>query len=114
MLWCSPFLFISFYNAHSAGVGLGPASNALTAKFDEEDQIIITGKYNGGMLWPVTSSSSLQSGIWLVITLFTKGSHNKFKVNDDGTISPMGYQHLVLGFQVPGLRDSKHENVTSK
>jgi len=98
---CENIPMYPMVNSRTCTVGLGPVSNALTAKLNEDDHLLILGKYSGSILWPVTSSS-LESGVVLVMTFFTEGDHIRFKVNDDGTISPIGAEHLVLGFQVPG------------
>uniref|UniRef100_A0A7S1FMA3 NB-ARC domain-containing protein n=1 Tax=Corethron hystrix TaxID=216773 RepID=A0A7S1FMA3_9STRA len=100
----------SIASVHIDFLGLGPLKNAISAKMTEKGEILFQGKCEG-VLCPSSPTPEI-GDILLVLNVnpFSDGTDNetyKFIVHDNGTISPMLYPSLVLGFQVVHKEYSK-------
>eukprot|EP00588_Corethron_pennatum_P034102 CAMPEP_0194349516 /NCGR_PEP_ID=MMETSP0171-20130528/107136_1 /TAXON_ID=218684 /ORGANISM="Corethron pennatum, Strain L29A3" /LENGTH=243 /DNA_ID=CAMNT_0039116977 /DNA_START=2141 /DNA_END=2872 /DNA_ORIENTATION=- len=83
-------------------LGIGPAENALKARFSKRNEIIF--EIGGGLLMRAVSNS-LAFGNFIICTkdeFLMARRGQQFMVNEEGSISPVEAPHLALGFQVPG------------
>jgi len=87
--------------AQVGGLALGPVEHALSAKMNEKNHFTITDKYEG-VAFTIGLKENLEIGKSVFISNYAGPWIYEFVINDNGTISPLISQDLVLGFKVPG------------
>jgi len=105
-------LNISFLGNIECGLlGLGPVKNALTVKLTGKNHIVVTNKHiETGFCIP-NDTDTIGSDEGDLVGVCSAACYSnfpgfvcEFSINCDGTISPLGSEHLALGFLVPGVK----------